>query len=107
MYILVSININFYINLGGAAPTMVDTNILMAPNRVDLPSSMMEARVCLSLIRVLVATTINVLHTTVEKLGTFVTKMRKKEVALGVYVPRNQTLVGQVPALTTHWVQIQ
>ena len=67
----------------------------------------MEARGSLSRTQVLAATTLGVSHATVSTLGTFLAKMRQDEVALEIYTPRDRTLVGQVPALITRWVQIR
>ena len=68
---------------------------------------MLEARGSPSRTQVLVATTLGVSHAAVSTLGTFLAKMQQEEVALEVYTPRDRTLIDQVPALITSWVQIR
>jgi len=91
----------------GAAPTIADAKLLTAPDSVDLFSSIMKAKRSLSRTRVLAATVISVSHNTISKMSAFVAKIREEEVALEVYVPRDQMLVSQVPALITLWVHIR
>ena len=92
---------------GTGAPLFANIEILSAPDGVTLPRNFSMARRQWLRTRLIVATCFNVDHNASEGLQNFGEELSAWETELEEYVPRDTTLLTQIPALLLRHAQIR
>ena len=91
---------------GTGAPSLADVKILSAPDGVTLPRNFLMARGQWLSTRLIVATCFGVDHNASEGLQNFGEELSAQETELEEYIPRDATLLPQIPALLLRHAQM-
>ena len=92
---------------GHAAPSLSDTEELVAPNGVTIPTSHVQARGQHNRLRILGHTLFRERPTSSKQLKMFREEIGRREQELEEYVPRERHLRPHVTAFVTRWVHIR
>ena len=89
------------------APSLADVDILSAPDGVTLPRNFSMARGQWLRTQLIVATCFGVDHNALEGLQSFGEELSARETELEEYIPRDSSLLAQIPALLLRHAQIR
>ena len=92
---------------GTGAPSLADVKILLAPDGVTLPQNLLMARGQWLRTRLVVSTCFGVDHNASEGLQNFGEELSARETELEEYIPRDATLLPQIPSLFLRHTQIR
>ena len=92
---------------GAGAPTLLDVEVLSAPDGVTLPQNFSMARGQWLQTRLIFGTCFSVDHNTYDSLKEFGEEMLVRETDLEEYIPRDASLRPQIPALILRHAQIR